>query len=195
MIPSEPKTMSPRPVQPPPQYRIFVGAFITGELNERIQAVRERCDLKTARITPPHVTVAGTYRRMGLALPAYEKETIACLHALAGKIKKFELNLGGVEVFKTPRPVIYLDVAPDAGLLEARRALLAVLGDDRHDPYAPHLTLAMRPSPARLETIAAELRRSEWHTHRWSAPVSELRLMQRGPDEPAWRCIETIPLE
>ena len=90
--------------------------------NNFIQAVREQYDIKTARITPPHVTLAGTYWRSGPAHPAYEKETIAALNTLQGKIHKFELTLGGVQVFKTPRPVIYLDVAPDPGLLEARRA-------------------------------------------------------------------------
>jgi len=33
----------------PGDYRIFVGAFRTGELAERIQAVRLRHDAKTAR--------------------------------------------------------------------------------------------------------------------------------------------------
>ena len=42
-------------------YRIFVGAFPGGDLGESIQAIRARYDPKTARITAPHVTLAGTY--------------------------------------------------------------------------------------------------------------------------------------
>jgi len=62
-------------------YRIFVGAFPTGELAERIQAVRLRHDAKTARVTAPHVTVAGTYWRSGPAKPENESDTIARLQA------------------------------------------------------------------------------------------------------------------
>ncbi|GAB4159035.1 MAG: hypothetical protein Fur0021_29490 [Candidatus Promineifilaceae bacterium] len=46
-------------------YRIFVGAFLTGELAAHMQQVRCRYDAVTAGITPPHVTVAGTYWRTG----------------------------------------------------------------------------------------------------------------------------------
>jgi hypothetical protein len=42
-------------------YRIFVGAFPEGDLADRIQAVRLQHDARTARITAPHVTLAGTY--------------------------------------------------------------------------------------------------------------------------------------
>ena len=40
-------------------YRIFVGAFPEGDLADRIQTVRLQYDAKTARITAPHVTMAG----------------------------------------------------------------------------------------------------------------------------------------
>jgi hypothetical protein len=55
-------------------YRIFVGAFPEGEVAERIQAVRSRHDAKTARITAPHVTMAGTYWRRGPATPENERD-------------------------------------------------------------------------------------------------------------------------
>ena len=43
-------------------YRIFVGAFPTGDLADRIQAVRERHDAKTAR-TPPQAGRIGRQTR------------------------------------------------------------------------------------------------------------------------------------
>ena len=46
-------------------YRIFVGAFLEGELANAVQAIRQQYDPVTARITPPHVTSAGTYWRSG----------------------------------------------------------------------------------------------------------------------------------
>ena len=62
-------------------YRIFVGAFPIGDLADRIQALRQRHDPKTARITAPHVTLAGTYWRTGPATPENESDTIAHLQA------------------------------------------------------------------------------------------------------------------
>ena len=57
-------------------YRIFVGAFPEGDLADRIQAVRLQYDAKTARITAPHVTLAGTYWRSGPPIPENEATTI-----------------------------------------------------------------------------------------------------------------------
>jgi len=71
-------------------YRTFVGAFPTGELAERIQSVRLRHDAKTARITAPHVTVAGTYWRNGPATPNNEAEAITRLQAVEDQLKPFE---------------------------------------------------------------------------------------------------------
>jgi hypothetical protein len=39
-----------------------------------------------------------------------------------------------------------------------------------------------------------ELRTSEWHTGLQVAPIGELWLMQRGPDDPAWRRIARVKL-
>ena len=102
-------------------YRIFVGAFLSGELNEEIQAVRQQYDAKTARITPPHVTLAGTYWRGGPATAENEAEAIARLEAIRGEIQPFDLVLGGITSF--PQGVIYLEVAVTEGLLAARAGL------------------------------------------------------------------------
>ena len=66
-------------------YRIFVGAFLSGELHEGIQAVRQWYDAKTARITPPHVTLAGTYWRGGPATAENEAEAIAAWKRYAAR--------------------------------------------------------------------------------------------------------------
>lgn len=179
----------------PGNYRIFVGAFPTGELAERIQAVRLQHDAKTARITAPHVTVAGTYWRCGPATPDNERDTIARLQAVQGRPQPFELALGGVESFLPHVLVIYLRVEPTAGLLAARRILLDALGPDKDRHYTPHLTLTMRLDKNRTRTLLNELRQSEWHTGRWSVPMDHLWLMQRGPDDPAWRYIYRVDLQ
>jgi 2'-5' RNA ligase len=151
---------SPNPTEPLPQgdYRVFVGAFPKGELGKHIQALRQRYDPPTARITSPHVTLAGTYWRSGPGTPNNEVETIAKLNAVAGQI------------------------------------LVEALGEDKHQDFQPHLTLAMRLSGAAVNTMLVDLRNSQWETQRWVAPIRELRLMQRGPGEPAWRSIAIMDL-
>jgi 2'-5' RNA ligase len=121
-------------------YRIFVGAFLTGELAECIQAVRLQHDAKTARITAPHVTMVGTYWH-GPATPENERDAIARLQSVQRQLRPFELALGGVETFLPSNNVIYLRIERTAGLLAARKVLLDALGPDKERRYTPHLTL------------------------------------------------------
>ena len=179
----------------PGDYRIFVGAFPTGDLADRIQAVRERHDAKTARITAPHVTMAGTYWRSGPATPNNERDTIARLQAIQGRLQPFELALGGVESFLPFNNVVYLRIERTAGLLAARRVLLDALGPDKDRHYTPHLTLTMRLDKGKTQALLQELRQSEWHTGRWVVPLDHLWLMQRGPGDPAWRYIHRVNLQ
>ena len=75
-------------------YRIFVGAFPIGDLADQIQVVRERFDPKTARITAPHITLAGTYWRSGPPTPDNEAATIERLSALSAQLAPFESDAG-----------------------------------------------------------------------------------------------------
>lgn len=179
----------------PGDYRIFVGAFPQGALAERIQALRQQLDPKTAAITPPHVTLAGTYWRSGPATLENEKEAITRLRRVESRIKPFDLVLGGVFSFLPHNAVIYLGVQLTAGLLGARWMLQEALGLDKHGQrFTPHLTLAMRLDITRTAVLVAELQSSEWHNGRWTVPMDDLRLMQRGQNDPAWRSIYRICL-
>ena len=175
-------------------YRIFAGAFPEGELAERIQALRLKYDRVTARITPPHVTFAGTYWRMGPATAENETEAIRRLEILPGILQPFDLVLNGVRTFPGERPVVYLGVELNKGVIEARNLLLSMLGADKHDDFKPHLTLAMRlPWEAAWEMVS-ELQESEWNTQTFTAPIRALHLMQRGPQDRAWRSIYKLDL-
>jgi 2'-5' RNA ligase len=177
------------------EYRIFVGAFPTGEVVDRIQAVRRQHDPKTARITPPHVTLAGTYWRHGPATPANEADTIARLHAVQDRIAAFDLVLGGVHTFLPTNAVIFLGVEATPDLLAARRVLLDAMGMDKHgEHFKPHLTLAMRLDVPQAEALLNDLQPTEWHSGRWTMRMTELALMQRGPGDLAWRAIARLPL-
>lgn len=175
-------------------YRIFVGAFPSGDLAERLQRVRERHDAKTARITAPHITLAGTYWRSGPPTPANEAITIERLTALQDRLSPFELILGGIETFLPDVPVIYLQVETTPALLEVRRLLMEALGRDKHRYFTPHLTLTMRLPDERTRVLLNELRQTDWHMQRFTQRLDHVWLMQRGPRDPAWRYIQKIEL-
>lgn len=173
-------------------YRIFIGAFPTGAPADQIQAVRAQYDPKTACITAPHVTLAGTYWRSGPATAVNEADLIARFEAL-DTIQSFTLTLGGVHTFG--RRVIYLGVAATPTLLAVRQELLALAGPDKHGArFTPHLTLAMRLEGRAFTAMLADLQGSAWDDGRFSTPIDRLHLMQRGPADPAWRAIATLHL-
>ncbi len=191
--PYKPRRAAKTPRQRIGDYRIFVGAFPTGELAERIQQVRLDVDSLTAKITAPHVTLAGIYWRNGKATRAGAKGLIDRLDTLSGTLKAFDLELGGIQTFG--ERVIYLGVKPTDSLLAARRALLNTIGEDKHRRFKPHLTLAMRLEQPAFDETLAKLRENEWENGRFTSPISQLHLMQRGENDPAWRTIHTIDLE
>ncbi len=175
-------------------YRIFIGAFPEGDLAERIQAVRVQHDAKTARITNPHVTLAGTYWRSGAPTSENEAHTIEQLSAIESWLRPFDMLIGGVETFLPQNPVIYLHIEPTPELLTARQTVLRAIGSDKQRHFTPHLTLTMRLSGRQTETLIEQLRHTEWHTRRWSVTIQRLWLMQRGPHDPAWRYIHRIEM-
>ncbi len=154
-----------------------------------------RWDPKTAKITPPHVTLAGTYDRPGLPSPASEAEAITRLGGLHQLVSPFELVMAGVRTFPpVDSPVIYLGIEPSSELLAARQALLGFLGPDNHRRFRPHLTLAMRLQGEPLRKALAYFQSSDWATRRMTFTVDELRMMQRGPGDASWRCVARFPL-
>lgn len=173
-------------------YRIFVGAFPEGQKIMQVQQLREQLDWKTSQITAPHVTLAGSYWRTGQPNAANEGILIEKLTILAPYLKPLSLHLGGIYTFG--RRVIYLGVLPTDEMLAIRNSLLGVMGQDKHRQFKPHLTLAMRLKGEKFNEALAELKESEWANGRFTTPIHELRLMQRGPEDPAWRTIHTIPL-
>lgn len=184
--------MSPQPEKK--DYRIFVGAFLQGELAERIQAIRMHYDPITAQITPPHVTLAGTYWRSGPPTAENEAEAMRKIEIIQGVLPPFELLLNGIHTFPGERPIVYLGVKVNPGLIEARNLLQSVLGTDKHRDFSPHLTLAMRLPWDKAWEMVNELQPTPWNTETVSAPMRELRLMMRGPADHAWRCIHTLQL-
>ncbi len=174
-------------------YQIFIGAFPTGELADHIQKVRTQVDGASVSIIDPHVTLAGAYWRNGKPTHAGAQGLIDRLEKLSGSMKPFELDMGSIYTFG--KRAIYLGVRPTEPLLDVRRQLIKVIGEDKHRRFRPHLTLAMDLEEAAFGAALAELKKSEFENGRFSAPINELRLMQRAKDEPAWRTIHVISLK
>ncbi len=181
-----------KPRQRRGDYRIFIGAFPSSDVADQIQTIREKYDPQTAVIAPPHVTLAGTYWRTGPATASNESDLIARLETMTGKIKPFALELGGIRTFGSR--IVYLGVKSTDELLKVRATLIRLSGRDKHRRFTPHLTLAMRLDKADTAVMLNELRATDWENGRFTAPIQELRLMQRGPDDSVWRAIYTLPL-
>lgn len=174
-------------------YRIFVGAFPVGEVAERIQAVREYYDWKTSQITAPHVTLAGTYWRSGPATAENEAQLIGRLREISCSSNTFSLELGGIKTFG--QRVVYLDVSKTPEITAVRQQLLDIMGPDKHKgSWTPHLTLAMRLKLPQVHQMVNELKGGEWENGRFSIPIQTLHLMQRGPQDPAWRALSSYDL-
>lgn len=189
----KPTPRKPKPRQRSGDYRIFIGAFPVGDVAEQIQAIRQQYDPQTAVITAPHVTLAGTYWRTGPATAENEAELIDRLEGMTGKIRAFDLELGGIRSFG--RRVVYLGVKPTDDLLTVRATLLRLSGRDKHRRFTPHLTLAMRLDKTDSAAMIRELQTSKWENGRFTIPIHQLHLVQRGPDDPAWRTIYQLPLK
>ncbi len=138
--------------------------------------------------------MAGTYWRSGSPTPENEAAAIEQLRAIENQLQPFEMKIGGIETFLPETPVVYLHIEPTPELLAARRALLQVLGQDKQRQFISHLTLTMRLDTPKTEALLHQLRRTEWHTQRWSVLIDHLWLMQRGPHDPAWRYIHRIEM-
>ena len=175
-------------------YRIFVGAFPEGDLADRIQAVRLRHDATTACITDPHVTLAGTYWRNGSPTPMNEATTIKRLRSIESQLQPFAMTIGGVETFLPDNAVLYLHIEPTPDLLAARQAVLQVIGLDKQRYFTPHLTLTMRLDQSKTEALWQQLCQTDWHAQRWTVLIDHLRLMQRGPNDLAWRYIHRFEM-
>ena len=90
--------------------------------------------------------------------------------------------------------VVYLAAAATPTLLATREALLATIGRDKHRAFHPHMTLTMRLSQGQTQQALDELRRTPWHTERRQALIDHLWLMQRGPEDAAWRFVYRVEL-
>lgn len=173
-------------------YQLFIGAFPTGELADRIQKIRAEVDSESLAIVDPHVTMAGTFWRNGKPTRAGAQGLIDRLDRLAPKLKAFDLDMGGIYTFG--KRVIYLGVRPTEPVLAVRRYLINWIGEDKHRRFRPHLTLAMDLEDADFGAALAELEEGELANGRFSAPINELRVMQKAEGEAAWRLIHTIKL-
>jgi 2'-5' RNA ligase len=169
----------------PPSIGIFVLGELTGSLRERIRAIHAEFDPKLGRLTPPHLTVAGS---SGVGpidprtpLPALE----AALGPIAAATPPLVLPLGrphrfpGTEIISLPLdphgPLRALhDAIAQSGLAFARSRFA----------FSPHVTLSYYPTLTRARERALLAIRVE-------EPVvlSELQVYLTRDPQPATRLL------
>lgn len=176
--------------------RIFIGAFPTGSIAADLQAIRIKYDPKTAKISSPHVTLAGIYEYSENWFLKNEEEIITKIQDICTNIPTFEIQLGGVRIFPSKRKsIVYLEVVQTPDLLTARKELLSILGPDRHTHYTPHLTLAMRITDQQAKEMQSALSNKIWDQKQKTFSVASLQLMQRFPTDASWRTITVLQLK
>jgi hypothetical protein len=131
--------------------------------------------------------MAGTYWRNGS--PTLENEAHDRAADRSSRLRPFEMKIGGVETFLPDTAVIYLHIEPTPELLAVRGTLLRVIGQDKQRHFTPHLTLTMRLDARQTEALLKQLQQTAWLRQPWSITIDHLWLMQRGPNDPAWRYI------
>ena len=98
------------------------------------------------------------------------------------------MKIGGVETFLPHNPVIYLHIEPTPELLAVRQTVLHAIGSDKHRHFTPHLTLTMRLDASENRSVASATAPDRVaHAADGASTIDHLWLMQRGPNDPAWR--------
>ena len=100
--------------------------------------------------------------------------------------------MGGIKTFG--HRTVYLDGAVTPILTAVRHRLRQIMSQDKHRQWTPHLILAMLLNPWEVQQMVEELRAGEWKNDRFTFPIHEFCLMQRGAEDPTWRCIAQYEL-
>jgi len=135
---------------------IFILTELTGPVAERIRAIQERYDPKLARLTPPHVTIAGS-SGVGVLSPSTSAERLReLLEPIAATTPPLTLH------FKPPvrfmqTEIVALPLDPHGPLRELHERI-ATSGLQFERPrfaFTPHCTLSFYPvlSPQRAREL------------------------------------------
>jgi 2'-5' RNA ligase len=134
----------------PPSIGIFVLSELTGALRDRIRTIHEQYDPKLARLTPPHLTVAGS-SGVGMIAPDTSTEELRrALEPIAASTKPLILSLGAPHRFPGTE-IISLPLDPH-GPLRALHEHIAASGlrfRASRFAFSPHVTLSYFPTLTR----------------------------------------------
>jgi 2'-5' RNA ligase len=139
----------------PPSIGVFVLTELQGALGDRIRAIHEQFDPKLARLTPPHLTIAGS---SGVGMIAPDTPVAAlrtALEPIAQATPPLTLTLGRPHRFPGTE-IISLPLDPH-GPLRALHEQIAGSGL-RFLPsrflFSPHITLSYYPTLTRARETA-----------------------------------------
>jgi 2'-5' RNA ligase len=125
---------------------IFILAELTGPVAARIRAVQERYDPKLARLTPPHVTIAGS-SGVGILSPATSVAQLReVLEPIAATTRPLTLHFGPPTRFMQSE-IVSLPLDPHGPLreLHERIATSGLQFERARFAFTPHCTLSFYP--------------------------------------------------
>jgi 2'-5' RNA ligase len=135
---------------------IFIISELTGPLAERIRAIQERFDPKMARLTPPHVTIAGSSGTGVIEPRTTAAELHAALDPIVATTPPLTLHFGPPTRFMQTN-IVSLPLDPHGPLraLHERIAASGLRFEQARFAFTPHCTLSFYPTltPERLREL------------------------------------------
>ena len=159
---------------------IFIISELTGPLAARIRAIQERFDPKMARLTPPHVTIAGSSGTGVIDPRTTVAELRTALDPIVATTPPLTLHFGPPTRFMQTN-IVSLPLDPHGPLraLHERIAASGLRFERARFAFTPHCTLSFYPTltPARARELLSirvdepvRIERLEVHLTRGAQP-------------------------
>ena len=131
----------------PSNFGIFILAELTGEARTRVREIQQQFDPKLARLTQPHLTLAGSSGVGPIPTDTPVERIRQALEPVARSVPKLELPFGRPHRFMQT-DIVSLPLAPH-GPLRALHEQIARSGlhfKQARFQFSPHVTLSFYPT-------------------------------------------------
>ena len=133
---------------------IFIVAELSGPVRDQVSAVHRACDPRLAKMTPPHITLAGSSGVGPIPGGTRIESLRAAVAPIAASTAPMTLRFGPpVRFMQTDIVVLPLDPHGPLRTLHERIASSGLVFEQARFPFSPHCTLSFFP------TLTPELRR------------------------------------
>ena len=133
---------------------IFIVAELSGAVREQVSAVHRACDPRLAKLTPPHITLAGSSGVGPLPLRTPLEHLRTVMAPITASTAPITLRFGPpIRFMQTDIVVLPLDPHGPLRTLHERIAASGLPFEQARFTFAPHCTLSFFP------TLTPELKR------------------------------------